>query len=152
MITVGVISDTHGFLRPEAIAALRGSDHILHAGDIGSPEILKELEQIAPVSAIRGNIDVEPWTKAIPVTRTVELGGVSLYLIHNRAELKRVPPGIAAVIFGHSHQPLIEQRQGILFFNPGSAGPRRFQLPISLGRIRIDDNGVLHPELIPLLV
>jgi hypothetical protein len=151
MITVAVISDTHGYLRPEAVAALGGSDHILHAGDIGAPEILAELEKIAPVSAIRGNIDVEPWAQAIPVTQTVQLGGTKFFLIHNRAELKRVPAGIAAVIFGHSHQPLIEHRDGVLFFNPGSAGPRRFQLPISLGRIRIDDNGSLHAELIPLL-
>jgi putative phosphoesterase len=151
MITVAVISDTHGYLRPEAVAALGGSDHILHAGDIGAPEILAELEKIAPVSAIRGNIDVEPWAQAIPVTQTVQLGGTKFFLIHNRAELKRVPAGIAAVVFGHSHQPLIEHRDGVLFFNPGSAGPRRFQLPISLGRIRIDDNGSLNAELIPLL-
>lgn len=150
MITVAVISDTHGFLRPEALQALRGSDHILHAGDIGAPEILERLGQIAPTCAIRGNIDVEPWTKAIPVTRTIEIGGLKFYLIHNRAELKQTPPEIAAVIFGHTHQPLIESLGGVLFFNPGSAGPRRFSLPISLGKIRIE-NGILHPELVPLL-
>jgi hypothetical protein len=152
MLTVGVISDTHGFLRPEAVAALRGSDRILHAGDIGAPEILKELERIAPVSAIRGNIDLEPWARPVPLTLTVQLGGVSVFLIHNRAELKMPPAGIAAVIFGHSHQPLIEMRESVLYFNPGSAGPRRFHLPVSLGRIRIDEDGVLHPELIPLVV
>ncbi|MGZ4787795.1 MAG: metallophosphoesterase family protein [Terriglobales bacterium] len=150
MINIGVISDTHGLLRPEAVAALRGSDHIVHAGDIGSPEILAQLQLIAPVYAIRGNVDVEPWANAIPVTRTVELGGRKFYLIHNRAELKKTPLDVAAVIFGHSHQPLIENRGEVLYFNPGSAGPRRFKLPISLGKIRIDD-GLLHPELIPLL-
>ncbi|HUN89000.1 MAG TPA: metallophosphoesterase family protein [Terriglobales bacterium] len=150
MVNVGVISDTHGLLRPEAVAALRGVDAILHAGDIGAPEVLAELEKIAPVYAIRGNVDVEPWAKPIPVTRTVELAGRKFHLIHNRAEPKTPPQGVAAVIFGHSHQPLIEHTGEILYFNPGSAGPRRFRLPISIGRIRID-NGALQPELIPLL-
>ena len=149
MVNVGVISDTHGLLRPEAVEALRGSDHILHAGDVGAPEILAELERIAPTHVIRGNVDVEPWALPLPLTRTVEIAGLAFYLIHNRAELKKPPAGIAAVIFGHSHQPLIENRDGVLYFNPGSAGPRRFQLPISLGRIRIDQ-GKLHPALIHL--
>ena len=147
---IGVISDTHGLLRPEAIAALRDVDTILHAGDIGAPEVLRELQKIAPVYAIRGNVDVEPWAKAIPVTQNVELAGQNFHLIHKRGELKKVPADVAAVIFGHSHQPTIEDRDGVLFFNPGSAGPRRFRLPISLGKIRIED-GVLRPELIPLL-
>ena len=153
MFNVGVISDTHGFLRPEAIAVLRGSDYILHAGDIGSPEILDELRTIAPVTAIRGNIDIESWATKISVTDMLELGGKFFYLIHDRAalDLKPKAAGIAAVIFGHTHQPLIETRDGILYFNPGSAGPRRFKLPISVGRIQIDDKGALHPELIPLL-
>jgi hypothetical protein len=146
---IGVISDTHGLLRPEAVAALRGSEHILHAGDIGAPGVLAELEQIAPVYAIRGNVDVEPWAKAIPVTRTVQLGGVSFYLIHNQAELKKAPAGVAAVVFGHSHLPLIENRGEVMYFNPGSAGPRRFNLPVSVGRIRIQD-GKLDVKLIPL--
>ena len=150
MVNVGVISDTHGYLRPEAIAALRGCNHILHGGDIGSPDILRELEEIAPVHAIRGNIDVEPWAREIPVTRTVEIAGLKFYLIHNRAELKKVPAGISAVIFGHTHQPLIETRGEVLYFNPGSAGPRRFKLPISLGKISIQE-GKLSPSLIPLL-
>jgi hypothetical protein len=152
MFTVGIISDTHGLLRPEAVAALRGSDHIIHAGDIGAPEILEELRRIAPTTAIRGNVDVERWANPIPLTQTVQLHGAKFFLIHNRAELKKAPAGIAAVLFGHSHQPVIEMHDGVLFLNPGSAGPRRFQLPISLGRIRIDDNGALHPELIPLVV
>jgi putative phosphoesterase len=150
MLTIGVISDTHGLLRPEAVTALQGSDHIFHAGDVGAPEILRLLEQIAPVYAIRGNIDTGPWAKAIPVTCTVQLGGLDFYLIHNRAELKRVPPAIAAVIFGHSHQPLVETRNDVLYFNPGSAGPRRFRLPISVGKIRVN-NGKLSPALITLL-
>jgi putative phosphoesterase len=150
MVNIGVISDTHGLLRPEAVAVLRGSDCILHAGDIGSPVILAELERIAPVWSICGNVDVEPWAEAIPLTRTVEIAGLKLYLIHSRAELKRVPKDIAAVIFGHSHQPLIEMKDGVLYFNPGSAGPRRFKLPVSVGRISIH-HGKLSPELIPLL-
>jgi len=149
-LNIGVISDTHGLLRPEAVAALRGSDAILHAGDIGAPEILQQLEKIAPVYAIRGNIDVEPWAKTIPVTRTVELASQKFFLIHNRAELKKPPQGVTAIIFGHSHQSAIENTGDILYFNPGSAGPRRFSLPISLGKIRIE-NGKLTPQLIPLL-
>ena len=149
-MNIGVISDTHGLLRPEAVAALRGSDAILHAGDIGAPEILQQLEKIAPVYAIRGNIDVEPWAKTIPVTRTVELASQKFFLIHNRAELKKPPQGVTAIIFGHSHQSAIENTGDILYFNPGSAGPRRFSLPISLGKIRIE-NGKLTPQLIPLL-
>jgi len=148
---LGIISDTHSLLRPEALAALRGSDHILHAGDIGSPDIIPALEQIAPVSAIRGNVDVEPWTRKFPFTLTVEFGGLKFHLIHNRAELKpnKLPKDIACIIFGHSHQPLIETVDDILYFNPGSAGPRRFKLPITVGRIRIERKR-LFPELIPL--
>lgn len=150
MVKVGVISDTHGLLRLEALAALRGSDYILHAGDIGSPEILAALESIAPTCAIRGNIDMEPWAKAIPVTRTVDIAGLKFCLIHNRVDLKRLPKEIAALIFGHSHQPVIEVNDDVLYFNPGSAGPRRFKLPVSIGRIVVS-KGKLSPELIPLL-
>jgi uncharacterized protein len=150
-LLLGVISDTHGLLRPEALDALRGSDHILHVGDIGSQDIIPALEKIAPVSAIRGNIDVEPWCRKFPVTRTLEFGGFKFHLIHNRAELKpnKMAQDIACTIFGHSHQSLIETKDGILYFNPGSAGPRRFKLPISVGHIRIE-NDELHPEIIPL--
>src|SRR5581483_7168802 len=119
-------------------------------GDIGSPEVLAELEQIAPVSAIRGNVDIEPWAEAIPLTRTVEIEGQNFYLIHNRAELKQTPAGTSAIIFGHSHQPLIEVRDDVLYFNPGSAGPRRFKLPVSIGRVYIRD-GKLSPALVALL-
>ncbi len=146
---IGVISDTHGLLRPEAVAALSGSDAILHAGDVGAPEILERLGHIAPVYAIRGNVDIEPWTTSLPATLTTTLGSAQFFLIHNRADLKKVSPNTKAVIFGHSHLPLIENKDGVLFFNPGSAGPKRFSLPISLGRIRVE-SGNLYPELIPL--
>jgi uncharacterized protein len=130
---LGVISDTHGLLRPEAIDVLRGSDLIVHAGDVGSPDVLRELERLAPVVAVRGNNDHGPWAEALPVT-------ASIYVIHDLNEL-RLDPGAAGhcvVIAGHSHRPRSETRDGVLFFNPGSAGPRRFKLPISLGHIVIE--------------
>ena len=136
---IGVISDTHGLLRPEAVALLRGSDQIIHAGDIGSPEIVPELEKVAPVTAIRGNVDTAPWAQRFPETEVVELGGLHLYVIHDANELDLNPKaaGFAAVISGHSHQPKQELRDGVLYFNPGSAGPRRFSLPVSVGRLEI---------------
>jgi putative phosphoesterase len=146
---IGVISDTHGLLRPEALEALRGSDVIINAGDVGSPEIIPALHKIAPVLAIRGNVDVEPWARKLPVTLEAELEGVKFFVIHNRAEIKKVPKDVRVVVFGHSHQPLIATENSVLFFNPGSAGPRRFKLPISVGRIRIT-NQRLFPELIEL--
>ena len=136
---IGVISDTHGLLRPEALDLLRGSDHIIHAGDIGSPTVIPELEKIAPVTAIRGNIDTQPWARKFPETEIAELGGVSIYVIHDLSQLDLNPhtASIAAVISGHSHQPKQETRDGVLYFNPGSAGPRRFKLPVSVGRLEI---------------
>jgi putative phosphoesterase len=150
-IVVGVISDTHGLLRPEAVEALHGSDAIIHAGDIGDPSILPELERIAPVTAVRGNIDTSAWGRKLPETNVLEIAGVSLYVLHNVQELDIDPAAaqFTAVIFGHSHKPLIEWRKGVLFFNPGSAGPRRFTLPISIGRLTVTD-GKLKPELIQL--
>src|SRR4051794_34237073 len=148
-MVIGLISDTHGLLRPEALQALKGSDMIVHAGDIGSPEIISRLEQIAPVYAIRGNVDVELWAKKYPATRTVRVAEHEVFLIHNRAELGKELPTASAIVFGHSHKPLIENKAGILFFNPGSAGPRRFKLPISVGRITVNGNE-LKPELILL--
>ena len=141
---LGVISDTHGLLRPEAVEALRGSDMIVHAGDIGSPEVLRELEKIAPVVAVRGNNDREPWAKNLPLTNALELGGASIYVLHDVNELDLDPrvAGFSVVIAGHSHQPRCEERDGVLFFNPGSAGPRRFRLPISLGVISIEGSRV----------
>ncbi len=141
---VGVISDTHGLLRDEAVEALRGSQHIIHAGDIGDRNIIPKLEQIAPVTAIRGNVDHEPWTKKFPETEVVELAGVSFYIIHDVHALDLNPraAGFGAVISGHSHKPHQEVKDGLLYFNPGSAGPRRFRLPISVGRLKIENGKV----------
>ncbi|MCU1296695.1 MAG: phosphodiesterase, family [Acidobacteriaceae bacterium] len=152
-MNIGIISDTHGLLRPEAVAALRGSDFIIHAGDIGDHDILKKLGQIAPVTAIRGNIDREPWARKIPTTEVLEVGDVSIYVLHNLAELDLKPEasGFAAVIYGHSHVPKQEMKNGVLYFNPGSAGPRRFKLPVSLGKLHVDD-GRLRPEIVTLHV
>lgn len=152
-IVIGVISDTHGLLRPEALDALAGSQLIIHAGDVGDAAILERLRQIAPVHAVRGNVDVEPWARELPETAVVEAGGVSLYVLHKIADLDLKPQaaGFAAVIFGHSHQPGIESRKSVLYFNPGSAGPRRFRLPVSLGRLRVRA-GNLEPQLITLPV
>lgn len=136
---VGVISDTHGLLRPQAVEALRGSEHIIHAGDIGAPEIITELRKIAPVTAIRGNVDVQNWARDLPETQVVELAGKSIYLIHdvNALDLNPKAAGFNVVISGHSHQPRQEIKNGVLYLNPGSAGPRRFKLPISVARIDI---------------
>jgi len=138
-ITIGVISDTHGLLRPEAANTLRGSDRILHAGDVGAPEILEALAQIAPVTAVRGNVDTAPWARALPATAVVEAGGVSIYMLHDLGQLDLKPEaaGFRVVIYGHSHKPKIEEKNGVLYFNPGSAGPRRFNLPVSVGRLTI---------------
>ena len=137
---IGIISDTHGLLRPEAVAHLRGSDHIIHAGDIGSPEIIPNLKEIAPVTAIRGNVDAQAWARQFPETEAVELEGKLIYIIHdlNALDLQPQAAGFAAVISGHSHQPKQETKNGVLYFNPGSAGPRRFNLPVSVGRLRIE--------------
>jgi putative phosphoesterase len=150
---IGVISDTHGLLRPEAVAALSGSDHIIHAGDIGAPEILEELRSMATVTAVRGNVDTAPWARKLPETEVVEIGGVSIYVLHDLAQLDLKPEaaGFAAVASGHSHVPKQETRNGVLYFNAGSAGPRRFKLPVSVGRL-IVANGRVRGELIPLQV
>jgi putative phosphoesterase len=141
---VGVISDTHGLLRPEALAALRGSAYIIHAGDIGAPEIIPALEKIAPVTAIRGNVDREPWTRRFPETQVLELGGLHIFIIHdvNALDLNPHAAGFAAVISGHSHQPKQEIKNGVLYFNPGSAGPRRFSLPVTIGKLEIADGRI----------
>jgi len=148
-VIVGVISDTHGLLRPEAVELLRGSEHIIHAGDIGSPEIIPELRKIARVTAIRGNVDMQVWAQAFAETEVVELGGLHIYIIHdaNAIDLNPKAAGFAAVISGHSHQPKQETRNGVLYFNPGSAGPRRFKLPISVGRMEIVD-GKMSAEIL----
>ena len=148
---VGIISDTHGLLRSGTLRALTGVDAIVHAGDVGDPAILTQLRQLAPLTAVRGNIDDQEWGKELPDTDVLEIGGLSLFVLHRVEDLDLDPgtAGFAAVIFGHSHKPLIEWRKDVLFFNPGSAGPRRFNLPISLGRLTIV-NGRIEPELIQL--
>jgi putative phosphoesterase len=150
-VIIGVISDTHGLLRPEAVELLRGSAHIIHAGDIGSSEIIPELRKIAPVTAIRGNVDTQAWARSFAETEVVELAGMDIYIIHdaNALDLNPKAAGFAAVISGHSHQPKQEVKNGVLYFNPGSAGPRRFKLPISMGRLVIAD-GNLSGQLLEI--
>ncbi len=140
VVTVGLISDTHGLLRPEAVEALRGSDRIIHAGDVGDPVIVEHLTAIAPVTVVRGNIDREAWANAWPETDVVEIGGVQIYVLHDLSTLDLDPAvaGFGAVIYGHSHKPLIGREGRVLYVNPGSAGPRRFSLPISIGILTID--------------
>jgi len=138
-MVIGVISGTHGLLRPEAVGALRGSDLIVHAGDIGDAAILHQLAAIAPVHAIRGNVDTAAWAREIPETEVVEVGETLVYVNHNVHDLDLNPraAGFACVVSGHSHKPSSEVRDGVLYFNPGSAGPRQFQLPVSVGRLEI---------------
>jgi putative phosphoesterase len=151
-VTIGVISDTHGLLRPEAVATLAGVHHILHAGDVGDPAILDRLRAIAPLTAIRGNIDTSGPCAALPATELVELGGLFFYLVHSIDDLDIDPAAAAvtAVISGHSHRPGLHRRSGVLYLNPGSAGPRRFNLPVTLAKLTIDDHA-LHPQIVPLL-
>ncbi len=148
---VGVIADTHGLLRAEAVAALAGVDLILHAGDVGDAEILRTLARVAPVTAIRGNVDTAGPCAQLPATEYVTVAGHNLYMLHsvNSLDIDPAAAEVAAVIFGHSHKPLLEHRRGVLFFNPGSAGPRRFSLPISLGILECDAAGI-RPKLITL--
>jgi uncharacterized protein len=135
---VGVISDTHGLLRPEAVDVLRGSDLIIHAGDVGKPEVIERLGEVAPLHAVCGNIDQGSWAAALPLTELVEVGDHHFFVLHDIAQLDVDPvaAGFAAVVFGHSHRPSIETRNGVLFLNPGSAGPRRFKLPITVARVK----------------
>ncbi len=148
---IGVISDTHGLLRPEALDALQGSDYIIHAGDVGDPQILDELAAIAPVTAVRGNVDHGAWAQKIPATNVLELGEISIYVLHRLQDLDLKPEAakFAAVIYGHSHVPEQEMKNGVLYFNPGSAGPRRFKLPVSVGRLHLI-NGKLESEIVML--
>jgi uncharacterized protein len=151
-VLIGVISDTHGLLRPEALAALRESDRIIHAGDIGDPKILDRLSEVAPVTSVRGNVDREDWARNIPETNILEVEGVSIYVLHilENLDLKPEVAGIHAVIYGHSHVPRQEMKNGVLYFNPGSAGPRRFQLPATIGKL-IVKAGKIRSEIIHLL-
>jgi putative phosphoesterase len=150
-VIIGVISDTHGLLRPEALAALRGSDYIIHAGDIGDLQILDKLAEIAPVTAVRGNVDHGAWAKRIPATNVLEIGEISIYVLHNIQDLDLKPEAakFAAVVYGHSHVPKQEWKNGVLYFNPGSAGPRRFRLPVSVGRLLLN-NGRVESEIAKL--
>jgi len=150
---IGVISDTHGLLRPQAVAALQGSALIIHAGDVGRPEILDELRRIAPVVAVRGNVDRDALAASLPLSEVVEHHGVRLYVLHILEDLDLDPPtaGFHAVITGHTHLPKMETKDGVLYFNPGSAGPRRFDHPISVGRLAVTD-GRLGGELVYLQV
>src|SRR3954451_18730447 len=138
-IFVGVISDTHGLLRPEAVAALRGADLIIHAGDVGTPEVIDALRKLAPTFVVRGNVNKAHWAGALPMTAHLEVGGLVFHVLHDISELDLDPAavGYAAVVYGHSHRPSIEMREGVLFLNPGSAGPRRFKLPVSVARVSV---------------
>ncbi len=151
--TVGVLSDTHGLVRPETVSALRGSDLIVHAGDVGRPEVLERLREIAPTRAVRGNVDRGAWAESLPSSDVVEVGGRELYVLHAVQDLDLDPAvaGFAAVIYGHSHRPSAELRSGVLYLNPGSAGPRRFALPVAVARIRVSRSR-LEPEILELAV
>lgn len=151
-LVIGIISDTHGLLRPEALTALRGSAFIVHAGDVGNPEILERLNVLAPVTAVRGNLDRDAWPESLPETQVLEAGEVSIYILHDlqQLDLKPEAAGFRAVIHGHSHKPRQEMKNSVLYFNPGSAGPRRFQLPVTVGRLIVRGTE-LTSEIIPLL-
>ncbi len=153
MKTIGVISDTHGVLRPEALKALHGVDVIIHAGDVGRSDILDTLRQIAPVFAVRGNVDYEEWARALPLTERVQVDQHLIYVLHDVQQLALTPEvhGISAVISGHSRKPAVENKRGVLYLNPGSAGPRRFHLPVSVALIRVTARK-LEPKIIELKV
>ena len=143
---VGLISDTHGLLRPEALAFLQGANQIIHAGDIGDAELLDRLAAIAPVTVVRGNNDTESWAEQIPLTQTLEVADVHILVVHDLKTLSAVPLQVRVVVSGHSHKPLIERRGDVLFVNPGSAGRRRFKLPIAVGELIIDA-GQIEPRI-----
>ena len=152
MTVIGVISDTHGLLRAEAIEALRGVSLILHAGDVGGPEILPELRQIAPVTGVRGNVDHGSWASGLANSEVVEIEGVSIYMLHILAELDLKPEaaGFGVVVYGHSHVPSSEVKNGVLYFNPGSAGPRRFKLPVTVGKLVVE-SGSVRGEIVEIV-
>lgn len=141
---IGLISDTHGLLRPEVLDWLRGSDRIVHAGDICAPDVLEQLAALAPLTAVRGNNDHGPWADKLREREVLEVQGVRIFVVHDLADLKRAAPpaGIRVVVSGHSHKPLVQEREGVLYVNPGSAGPRRFTLPIAAGELRLDQGRV----------
>jgi putative phosphoesterase len=137
LTAIGLISDTHGLLRDEALRALEGSDLIIHAGDVGKPEIIDALKTLAPVFAVRGNVDTESWASALPETEVIEAGSATIYVLHDvhALDLNPAAAGFHIVVSGHSHKPARTERDGILYINPGSAGPRRFQLPVTIARL-----------------
>jgi putative phosphoesterase len=151
-VRIGVVSDTHGLLRPELLPLLAGSDHVLHLGDIGDPAILEALANIAPLTAIRGNVDTQGSCAQLPQTELVTLGGKEFYLLHDVHQLDLDPAaaGFAGVLCGHSHKPEIRRHKGVLYMNPGSCGPRRFELPVTCGRITVDQNGQLEARILQL--
>jgi uncharacterized protein len=152
MTVIGVISDTHGLLRAEAVETLRGAELIFHAGDVGAPAVLEGLRKLAPVTVVRGNVDRGAWARGIPQSEVVEIGGISIYMLHILAELDLKPDvgGFAAVIYGHSHEPASEVRNGVLYFNPGSAGPRRFKLPVTVGKLVVE-SGKIRSQIVELV-
>ena len=152
MIKVGLISDTHGLLRPEAVAALAGVEAIIHAGDIGTPEVIEALRAVAPVHAVRGNNDRGPWALKLPEVLVLRMGGVRIEVLHDVKALGAASDtaGLQVVVSGHSHKPAVARRDGILFVNPGSAGPRRFTLPVTIGCLRLE-GGEADAEIRPLL-
>ncbi|VTU15857.1 Phosphodiesterase YfcE [Variovorax sp. PBL-H6] len=152
MHRIGLISDTHGLLRSEALAFLQGCEHIVHGGDIGDPRILEQLAALAPVTAVRGNNDRDAWADAVPDTARVQMYGLQLYVVHDLAELAIEPAaeGVRVVVCGHSHRPKAEERGGVWYVNPGSAGPPRFRLPISAAEL-IVDNGIVTPRIVELV-
>jgi putative phosphoesterase len=143
-VRVGVIADTHGKIRPEALEALRGVERILHAGDVGSETVLDALGAVAPVTAVRGNVDREPWCERLPETAEVEIAGRWIHMLHAREDLNLDPraAGFDVVVSGHSHRPSVERRDGVLYLNPGSAGPRRFTLPVSVALLKVSAEGI----------
>jgi hypothetical protein len=144
MVRIGLISDTHGLLRPEAVSFLRGCDHIVHGGDIGHAEILTQLSALAPVTAVRGNNDNGPWAERLSQTQFVQIGEIFVYALHDIAQLDIEPggAGVHVVVSGHSHKASVEHRDGVLYVNPGSAGPRRFRLPISVAELVVEGSAV----------
>ena len=150
---IGIISDTHGLVRPQALEALKDVDMILHAGDIGSQDVLGTLNEIAPVVAVRGNNDKADWARSLPDWEVVEVGNVSIYMLHDVKEINISPSGAGfqVVVSGHSHRPAVAEQRGVLYVNPGSAGPRRFTLPVSLAHLHVAGEK-LHAEIIELAV
>jgi putative phosphoesterase len=153
-VRLGIVSDTHGLLRPEVIPALKGVDQILHLGDVGKPEVLRELERVAPVTAIRGNVDRQGECAKLPETDVVLVEDHYLYLLHDLKTMHLDPAAakFSAVLHGHSHVPNYHHKKGVLYFNPGSCGPRRFELPVTIGLLTLKKNGELNPEIIHLQI